>query len=82
MVAEEAESNKHCKYDHLSRSFPLAFETLGAIGPGSMSVLKEIGHSSRSSSISVLTALTVTIQRANAAAIVSSIGPLACMDDL
>ena len=84
-VAAGAEVRKESKYCQLSHSYhfvPLAIESLGAIGPKSWSLVRDLGrrimnYSGEARSFSfLLQRLSVTIQRGNSILIRSTLPPL------
>ena len=81
-VAAQAEAKKSSKYNRLSSSysfFPIAIETLGALGPISRSFIKSLGQ--RISQYTgdelaghyLLQRLSVTVQRGNSSLIMDTI---------
>ena len=80
-VAALAEAKKSSKYAHLSTSsfFPVAIESLGALGPISHSFIKSLGQriccytGDELAGHYLLQWLSITVQRGNASLIMDSI---------
>ena len=81
-VAAQAETKKSSKYAHLSTSFtffPVAIESLGALGPISQSFIKSLGRRIRRhtgdelAGHHLLQRLSVTVPRGNTSFILDSI---------
>ena len=79
-AAEERKLAKYANLDHAYSFVPVAIETLGVIGPKSLSFIRDLGHriQQRSGEVKSLTyllqRLSVAVQRGNAISVMGSIG--------
>ena len=83
-VAAMAEDRKAIKYNHLTIHYvfmPVAIESLGALGPVSISFFKSLGHRIRTypgdkdATIHLLQRLSIAFQRGNASIIMDTLPP-------
>ena len=83
-AAALAEREKARKYAHLDRAYffqPFAVETCGAVGPESLSFLRDLGHRLRSATgepqsfAYLLQRLSVVIQTGNSASVLGTLEP-------
>ena len=90
-AATEAENKKRIKYSHLEDQFlftPVGFETLGPWGPEALRLISKIGslvanQSGETRSTSFLKQrISLTIQRGNAASILSSLPSHRSLDEV
>ena len=89
-AAEYAEGEKVKKYSHLDQGYffqPVALETTGAVGPDSMSFLKELGHRIRrvmgepQSFMFLMQRVSAAVQTGNAVSVLGTLGFSDLSDD-
>ena len=90
-AAKIAESKKKNKYKDLENNYefvPIAVETFGSWGPGSLKFIKEIGKriqentGEKRATQYLIQSLSMTIQRGNAASILGTVGPTSKLDEI